>query len=271
MASYSSYKKVTGTQVIDGSVTQSHIANNVRQTLCSKWFYGSPGACTPGCCCLWSVPSGVTNANWELWGAGGNGNGACSCNRCHHTKPAGGGAYTSRSVKTNSGCAYTVCAAGVYRCYSRECYACNGCTSYVNGYNLSNLCACGGGCGEANGSWTDACFSTMPYCVRPGCVGTSASQDFASYAHSGNFQGQSGYFYPGSACHCWKHIGHSTGAFGISTGFNEQNSNYCWIRCGCWTVPYGHGGQSATSNYCGSSCCGQGGTGGGGLVKVTYF
>lgn len=270
MASYSSYRRLTGTQVIDKSITQDHIANNVRDNFCVKWFYGTPGVCSPGCCCLWTVPACTRRLNWELWGAGGNGNGACSCNRCHHTSPPGGGAYTSRSIETNAGCTYTVCAAGVYRCYSRECNGCNGCTSYVNGYNLSNLCACGGQRGCANTSWTDLCKSMMPYCVRPGCVGTSASGDFASYTHGGNFQGQSGYFYPGSACHCWKHIGHSTGAFGLNTGFDEQNSNYCWIRCGCWSVPYGHGGQSATSNYCGR-CCGQGGTGGGGLVKVTFF
>ena len=42
-----------------------------------------------------------------------------------------------------------------------------------------------------------------------------------------------------------------------------------WMRCGCWTVPYGHGGQGANSNYCGR-CCGQGGQGGSGLVKITY-
>jgi hypothetical protein len=42
------------------------------------------------------------------------------------------------------------------------------------------------------------------------------------------------------------------------------------MRCGCWSVPYGAGGQSAMTNYCGSSCCGQGGTGGSGVVKVTF-
>jgi hypothetical protein len=44
----------------------------------------------------------------------------------------------------------------------------------------------------------------------------------------------------------------------------------CWIRCGCWRVPYGSGGAGAMTTLCGSSCCGQGGTGGPGLVKITY-
>ena len=270
MASYRSYKRLNGDQVLDKSIDTAHLASGVRSTYTVKWFYGTPDRCSPGCCCLWTVPNSVCQLNWELWGAGGNGNGACSCNRCHHTKPAGGGAHTSKSIRTAPGCQYTVCAAGVYRCLSRECWACNGCTSYVNGYNLSNLCACGGGYGEANTAWTDGCFSYGFYCVRPGCVGTAADGDWASYNHTGNYQGQAAYQYPGGTCHCWKHIGHSTGAAGLSDGYFEQNSNYCWIRCGCWIVPYGAGGQSATTNYCGR-CCGQGGTGGGGIVKVTYF
>lgn len=270
MASYRSYKRLNGDQVLDKSIDNAHLASGVRSTYTVKWFYGVSCRCSPGCCCLWTVPNNICQLNWELWGAGGNGAGACSCNRCQHRQPPGGGAYTSKSIRTAPDCQYTVCAAGVYRCLSRECNGCNGCTSYVNGFNLSNLCACGGQRGCTNGSWTDGCFSVMPYCVRPGCVGTAADGDWASYTHSGNFQGQSAYMYPGSACHCWKHISHSTGAPGLSDGLFEQNGNYCWIRCGCWIVPYGAGGQSAMSNYCGR-CCGQGGTGGGGIVKVTYF
>ena len=270
MASYTSYKKVVADQIPNSTFDYNNLASGVRERFCVKWFYGISCRCSAGCCCNWSVPSCVRNLNWELWGAGGNGNGACSCNRCHHTKPPGGGAYVSKSHITTPGCQYRVCAVGVYRCLSRNCTACNGCTSYVNGYNISNLCACGGHRGEANTAWTDHCFSVMPYCIRPGCVGTSSSGDWAEYTHSGNFQGQSGYMYPGSACHCWKHNGHSSGAPNLSENYYEQNSNYCWIRCGCWIVDYGAGGQSATSNYCGR-CCGQGGTGGGGVVKVTFF
>jgi hypothetical protein len=269
MANYSSYKKVSGAQVIDKSITSDKIGTGVRDNFCTKWFYGISCRCSPGCCCLWTVPACVRHANWEIWGAGGNGNGACSCSRCHHTQGAGGGAYTSKSIVTNAGCTYRVCAGGVYRCLSRECTACNGCSSYVCGVGI-NACACGGYLGRANTSWTNMCYSTMPYCVRPGCVGTTAGADFATYSHNGGFQAQSGYFYPGNACHCWKHNGQSVGAPGLSSGHYEQNSNYCWIRCGCWIAPYGHGGQSATSNYCGR-CCGQGGTGGGGLVKVRFY
>ena len=40
-------------------------------------------------CCYWQVPSGVTRITWEIWGAGGNGHGACSCNRCQNWHGAG--------------------------------------------------------------------------------------------------------------------------------------------------------------------------------------
>ena len=50
-------------------------------------------------------------------------------------------------------------------------------------------------------------------------------------------------------------------------------SNWCvkWIRGGCGIAPYGHGGQNARTTYCGNGHWGQGATGGGGLVKITYF
>lgn len=269
MANYRSYKKITGTMVEDKAIDADHIATGVRDNWCVKWFHGTPCCCSPGCCCLWTVPTGVRQATFEMWGAGGNGAGACSCNRCQHTQPPGGGAYTSKHVVVTPGCTYRICAGGVYRCWSRECNGCNGCSSYVCGQGI-NACACGGMSGLTNSSWTDQCHSTMPYCVRPGCVGTTTNGDFASFTHGGNFQGQSAYMYPGGVCHCWKHNGHSTGSFGMDAGLQEQNSNVCWIRCGCWNVPFTAGGQSANSNYCGR-CCGQGGTGGPGLVKVTFY
>jgi hypothetical protein len=70
-------------------------------------------------------------------------------------------------------------------------------------------------------------------------------------------------------CHCWTQFTAPTPAAGIGTDV-QQYVGYCWIRCGCWTAPYGHGGQGGMSSYCGR-CCGQGGTGGSGLVKITYW
>ena len=274
MATYASYKKVSGAQFDNSTLDDNRLANTTLNNFGVKWFHGLPCRCSPGCCCNWTVPTGVCRMTIELWGAGGNGSGACSCNRCHHFQAASGGTYNTKSIGTRGGCTYTVCAGGVYRCLSRECTGlANGCTSYVNGYSLSNLCACGGQMAYANTAWTDQCYSDMPYCTSSycNCGGTCAGNgDFKTWTHGGSFHGQSSFMYPGYACHCWKSNNHSTGGARLTSGMYEQNANYCWIRCGCWIAPIATGGQSAVSNYCGR-CCGQGGTGGPGLVKVTYY
>ena len=49
----------------------------------------------------------------------------------------------------------------------------------------------------------------------------------------------------------------------------SQSQVNCWMRCGDFYAPYGVGGQGAMTTYC-ERCCGQGGTGGSGVVKITY-
>ena len=132
MASYSSYKKINGDQLEDNTLNANSFSSSPNCTYGVKWVFGIMCRCSPGCCCNWSVPSGVNNMWVQAWGAGGNGTGACSCNRCQHYQAGGGGYYNSKMIQTNSNCSYTVCAAGVYRCLSRECYGCIGCSSYVN-------------------------------------------------------------------------------------------------------------------------------------------
>ena len=43
----------------------------------------------------------MTRITWEIWGAGGNGHGACSCNRCQNWHGAGGGYYNTKTISTN--------------------------------------------------------------------------------------------------------------------------------------------------------------------------
>ena len=122
MASYSSYKKVNGDQIVSNSLSASSFSDSPNSSYGVKWFYGTPDRCSPGCCCYWQVPTGVQNMWVQAWGAGGNGTGACSCNRCQHFMAAQGGYYNSKMITTQGGNYYTVCAGGVYRCLSRECY-----------------------------------------------------------------------------------------------------------------------------------------------------
>ena len=259
MANYGDYRQVPQDQIPDGTITNAKLSIDARHCFCTKWVYGDPGQCTAGCCCAWTVPTGVRRVFWEAWGAGGNGHGFCSCDRCHHYVGAGGGYYNTKMISTAQDCVYTVCAGGTYRCLSNECTGCNGCTSYVQGYNLSNFCAIGGRTGYANADWSTPCFSEWSCCLGP----VSNGGDFGMGNHIGAWSGPFN-------CHCQCQFTQPTAA-PFMGGQVEQHMQVCWSRCACWTVPYGHGAQGAMTAYCGSGCCGQGGTGGSGVVKITYM
>lgn len=259
MASYASYKKVHGDQMVNGTLSDNDINSNTLNNYGVKWISGVPCRCSGGCCCNWTVPTGVCRMVVDLWGAGGNGAGACSCNRCHHFKAAMGGSHNTKTVGTKAGCTYRLCAAGVYRCLSRECVGCNGCTTYANGYNMSGFCACGGYRAESNTSWSNACFYTNAYCRCP------THNNGEMYVVPNN----PGWSTAGTYCKCHPQEMHQ-GVAPIIGGISTMGNRNCWMKCGCWSVPYGTGGQSAMNTYCGR-CCGQGGTGGGGLIRVTYI
>lgn len=261
MATYSSYKKIDGASIIDNTITSQKVGGTAFQTWCVKWFYGQPNFCSGGCCCLWTVPNGVFRAFIELWGSGGNGHGMCVNNRCQHYAGAQGGYYNSKMLAVCPGWQYTVCAAGVFPCLTNECIGCTGCSSYVNGCGLSNFCALGGIGGCANADWNTGCFSDWGNCcIVPGSLGG----DFAMGNHRGAF------FVHPSQCHCHCMGSTPTPAPFIGTQVQQQ-IHECWMRCACWTVPYAHGGQGAMTTYCGSNCCGQGGTGGAGIVKISFL
>ena len=266
MANYSSYKKVDGSSLQAASLDATKFDPTARKTFGVKWVFGSPNSCSNGCCCLWTIPAGVTKVQWEIWGSGGSGAGACSTSRCHHYKGAGGGYYNNQTITVTPGSTYTVCAAGNGLCCRRECSGCRGCASYVNGTNLSNFCAIGGYEAYANTSWSTPCESVWDCCLQAGANGGEMGWG----SHSGTF-GAAQWWFAHGHCHCIHQQTRATGAPLIGTEV-QMSINYCWMRCGCWTVPYGNGGQSAMSSYCGgSSCCGTGGFGGPGLVRITYY
>ena len=260
MANYTSYKRINGGDLPDSVLTSTMIAPNALATWNVKWFFGQPTVCSTGCCCAWTVPTGVTRMYIEMWGAGGSGHGSCNCSRCWNYIGAGGGYYNAKMITTTAGCTYTVCAAGNGNCCRQECVGCQGCASYVNGFNLSNFCALGGAGGCGVNSWDMTQSSCYSCCLAPGANGG----DFGMGNHTG-----SSWRPLGSFCHCHGKWAYPTAAPFIGTNV-RQVLHSCWVRCGCWTVPYGHGGQGAMGSLCGSSCCGQGGMGGPGLVKITY-
>lgn len=260
MAQYSNYKKVSGETLAAGSIAANQLNSVGLDTWNVKWVYGCVCSCSTGCCCLWTVPAGVKRVTFDMWGGGGGGTGSCNCSRCHVYRGAQGGYYNTKTIDVEEGWQYTICAAGDTGCCSRECVACPGNPSYVNGCNLTNFCAIGGHGGIACNSWSHGCFSENQCCRAPGDNGG----DFGMGNHIGAMWNPTSFF-----CHCHGRNSIPTSAPFIGTNV-FQGLNTCWVRCGCWLVPYGHGGQNSMTNECGSSCCGQGGTGGPGLVKITY-
>jgi len=69
------------------------------------------GTYTPvGCCCAFTVPSGVTQVVVEMWGSGGGGGSGASANCCGITPGAGAGTYISGILTVAPGDVLTVCA-----------------------------------------------------------------------------------------------------------------------------------------------------------------
>lgn len=92
--------------------------------------------------CTWTVPSGVTCARFQLWGAGAGTASSCCCG----FSPIGAtGAYASVIIPVTAGDSYTLCGGCAYCCYAaRGEMSAQSCPSYVQGTGLSNLCAEGG-------------------------------------------------------------------------------------------------------------------------------
>jgi len=107
----------------------------------TNWCGGSGGKS-----CTWTVPSGVSIAEFQIWGAGGNGTGYATC--CGFGRNGADGAYLYTKVKVKPGDQYILCAGGA--CQSGACpgaYACHGCTSFVcrcEGGKCFRAVACGG-------------------------------------------------------------------------------------------------------------------------------
>jgi len=127
-----------------------------------------------GASCTWTVPSGVTCARFQIWGAGG-GSGMSCC--CGYGIAGGTGAYASVIIPVTAGNSYTLCAGCAYCCWPSWNGQSNpGCQSYVTGSGLSNFCAMGGesclfkrGCSHGCQGWCtmESTFrSSVGCCLR---------------------------------------------------------------------------------------------------------
>lgn len=116
------------------------------------------------CCYAWIVPTGVTQATFEIWGGGGAGAGGRCCG---YGPPGGSGAYAKKAIPVTAGTCYQLFVAPATQCSDGQC-GCRGCTTYVVGTGLTNFCAEGGMSG---------CFFCAPsVCCQSVCTcGTSGA------------------------------------------------------------------------------------------------
>lgn len=282
MANYGSYKKVATDQFQAQAVTTSKLCLGAGMTPGVQWIFNNRGMCCQacantcacceqanGCCCLWTVPCGVSTVTFEIWSGGGGGPGHTCCNCCSFATGGSGGNYAIKTINVLQGWTYTVCAGGSWPCaISHTCNASMGCASWVQGCNLSNFCATGG-CGGimCNGdAWGGG---DMGYHASQGCANCNIcgffGADFGMMGTSGFRSGQ-------SMCRCNGNT-QFTGAAPIIGRWQTTANTEAWCSCGCYINWPAGGGQAGGSSYCGdhAKMCAAGmGMGGSGIVKISY-
>ena len=223
---------------------------------------------SPCACCAWTVPTGITTIFIEVWGAGGGGGGSGNCCCCSQGPGGGGGGYVSQTITTVPGCVYTLCvgAGGNYGCAACT-NATQGGTSYVTGYNLTNLCAVGGA-GGTSGPCNDCnqnCYGSNT-CIlgRSFGGGTYANNIISACGEGGHLFG--------------KPIGCRNENKGGSAPFNGGiGAWWTYISCCMYAPNWGGvggdfpgGGGSGAPQTCCCGICNCGACGAGGFVRIWY-
>lgn len=96
-----------------------------------------------GAQCTWTVPSGITCAQFQLWGPGAGSMAGCCCGG---GMPGGTGAYVTAIVPVSAGQIYCMCAGCSICCYPQPAggYCAKQPPTWITGPAFCNLCAEGG-------------------------------------------------------------------------------------------------------------------------------
>lgn len=218
-----------------------------------------------GCCCLWTVPAGVTSVTFELWGAGGDGTGARCCEWGGYGPNSGN--YAIKTVDTVEGCEFRICAASSGCDWRVDGLCCGistrGFPSYVYDVTAAaNIaCACGGDGGNqeitrTSSSWGyTCCWARLDDCGFGdfSTAGTGTVYFKNQYCHNGShYQIYSGGF--GS--------GRKTWAPCATTWYQNGDD----LAASCPSFPAGAG---SSGRACGDSR-NRGQHGAAGMVKISY-
>lgn len=251
----------TSLKTLQASLAPPTIGNAI-----TVFYVGSSGptnaAQADGCCCLWTVPSGIRTVTFEAWGAGGDGGGGCCCQST--AIGATSGSYAVATVDTTAGTQFRICAA-LAGC-TNYCQGCGnfGYPSYVVNVTTATtiLCACGGSPGNMQPTWTGSgegytcCYGKLSpggysICGYVIC-GTGGTGFRNQFCHSDQYQIVGG--------------GH------FNSGKLSPDRCSIWACQGCAIMkgyPSFPGGPGADGNACGGGFC-YGQWGAAGLVKISY-
>ncbi len=179
---------------------------------------------------IWTVPTGMSLAKFELWGAGGGGAGS---NCCMQGVSGGSGAYAHKEISVTPGDRYVLCL-GDYSeyCCTQRCQTGQAClakqtgykgpTAWVSGNGLTNFCAEGG---------------------NPGVTAFCPAYHMHGREPEGGSCGRT------CCCYCWTTCELFTGGSSIRTLDSDNDV----MRCACY---YGaDGGVRGTRGYMKTSCC----------------
>ena len=152
--------------------------------------------------CTWTVPSGITKARFQMWGAGGGANHPARC--CGWTHFGSTGAYLSVIIPVTAGSSYNLCGGCAYCCWAEPWSGANrrnGCPSYVTGPGLCYVCADGGD--GSHGVYFGTRMGKSNPCYMPNANNAGSNEDHRTC------------YYGGSIC---RNSGHSGGFFDYVSG-----------------------------------------------------
>ena len=113
-----------------------------------------------GASCSWTVPVGITCAEFMLWGPGGGSGTNCCCGGAPFA-PSGAFALVAKPVI--AGEVYVLCAGCAYCCYATQTTpGMQGSPSYVTGTGFTGFCAEGGR--------PCVCVNGVPVCQDPAAI-----------------------------------------------------------------------------------------------------
>ncbi len=212
-----------------------------------------------GCCCLWTVPAGVTWFSVEMWGGGGGGAGSCCC---QFGTPGGAGSYSRKIINTTApGQTYRFCAAGSTYC-SQDCgNGCDAYPTYVYGTTEAvNIACASGGHRGCNFCWGAIGTTYM------GCSSHLCGSWCGGFGFCGAMGAQKGTAFCSGTAYSWAPTAPFVGNFFRPS--RDACAGYC---CGCGQLGYSHfpggGGGTPSSHNTYKGC---GAAGAGGLILVEW-